>query len=191
MSLFSCCTVVEDTPALEEVGKAEESFLLLWPDPLTGRPHTTPTPDTLRHSPASINEPRLPAESTKQNGLYGTNEPLLIEKSMVPHISCRAQQETQASGKIQGPDNLPTEPQLANATSQSPSDGKFFSTWVASSPIYIPGSLPAKQHSPGLAEDCTPPSTSASTPPHSECICCKSVVCVCMRGGPRGSLKNM
>ena len=162
--------MVEGTSSLEEVGKAEESVLLL-PEPLTGLPCTMPHPDTLRHNPTLIDEPRLPAESTKHNGLYGTNEPLLNERSVVPGTICRAQQETQASGKIQDPDKLPTEPQLATATSQSPSDGKFFSTRVASSPTYIPGSLPPQQQSPGLAKDCTPPSTPATTLPHSECIC--------------------
>ena len=110
---------------------------------------------------------------------------------MVLRTTCRAQQETQTSGKIQDPAKLPTEPQLVTATIQSSSDGKFFSTWVTSLPTYIPGSLPPEQQSPGLAKDCTPPSTPPTTPPHSECICCKSVVCVYMRGGPRGSLNSV
>ena len=139
--------------------------------PLTGLPNTTPTPVTIRHSLASSDGPCLPAESTKQNGLYRTSEPLLNEKGMVLRTTCRALQETQASGKIQDPGKLPTEPQLATSTSQSPSSEMFL---PASPPTCIPGSLPAEQQSP------------ATTPPHSECICCKSVVCACMRGGPKG-----
>lgn len=162
--LFSCCAVVENTPADaavvdKEQGKSEQSVLLRpRPDPVTA----LSTQATHRNNPVPIAGSHLPAKTARHKGLCAPNDLELSEDSVVSGTSCSLQPESQAPREIQdGWTLLPTPSQLLKvpqpvAAIVSTSDEVPVPT---AQTTYIPnrGKLPsAKAH---------------TTLPHSECIC--------------------